>query len=192
MRFIARHSWDHPRSRGEYGVWILIPPTRSGSSPLSRGIHPCFFGRSETAVDHPRSRGEYLSSMSGASSWSGSSPLSRGIRVQIDVRPLGRGIIPALAGNTAARPGRRARRTDHPRSRGEYGRGQGWLLRGRGSSPLSRGIRPSGTKRFFKPGIIPALAGNTHRRRGRSQETRDHPRSRGEYPCSSSWFSCWL
>ena len=30
---------DHPRSRGEYYITYAPPPYRSGSSPLSRGIH---------------------------------------------------------------------------------------------------------------------------------------------------------
>ena len=50
-----------------------------------------------------------------------------------------------------------------------------------GSSPLSRGIRLRGVRWGGGLGIIPALAGNTATRRRSSPETRDHPRSRGEY-----------
>ena len=33
------HCWDHPRSRGEYGVRHTDSTMENGSSPLSRGIH---------------------------------------------------------------------------------------------------------------------------------------------------------
>ena len=50
-----------------------------------------------------------------------------------------------------------------------------------GSSPLSRGIPNSGSKRRPRVGIIPALAGNTRPHGLRQVPTADHPRSRGEY-----------
>ena len=70
---------DHPRSRGEYRVWVTPSDTVEGSSPLSRGIHPrsprllprgriipALAGNTHAGCrrrgrywDHPRSRGEY-------------------------------------------------------------------------------------------------------------------------------------
>ena len=111
---------DHPRSRGEYSSIILPLSSVSGSSPLSRGIPPCFLqpsgcGRIIPALagntgcgvvfrhpdgDHPRSRGEYQYSDEMLEDFAGSSPLSRGIpRVGQPCRAQLR-IIPALAGNT--------------------------------------------------------------------------------------------
>ena len=162
---IGQRPADHPRSRGEYytdyGVW----ENDQGSSPLSRGIqaplrpHPATdriipalagntSGRSSnpgTSPDHPRSRGEYGLLEPAARLEEGSSPLSRGIRWgSVGVAGL-LGIIPALAGNTAARRAVRTRSEDHPRSRGEYsGLWSQWASVD-GSSPLSRGIRGTPT-----------------------------------------------
>ena len=152
---------DHPRSRGEYVPGALPSILAAGSSPLSRGIPPADpqssprnriipalagntlrnLYRGPYRRDHPRSRGEYglFASLNFAAE--GSSPLSRGIpNLRREVHVAHR-IIPALAGNTAAKPSTASSSSDHPRSRGEYfcliGRGGP----GPGSSPLSRGIR---------------------------------------------------
>ena len=111
----------------------------------------------------------------------GSSPLSRGIRLWSPPHGGAVGIIPALAGNT--RPCRRCgwRWRDHPRSRGEYRvRPSGSSMKS-GSSPLSRGIPDPDVEDSRGGGIIPALAGNTSFPGLISRNTRDHPRSRGEY-----------
>ena len=50
------------------------------------------------------------------------------------------GIIPALAGNTAAAGLYDVTRPDHPRSRGEYTYVTNIGVQNDGSSPLSRGI----------------------------------------------------
>ena len=92
-----------------------------------------------------------------------------------------RGIIPALAGNTAPWSADQCSTPDHPRSRGEYYMSALRAVGGSGSSPLSRGIRRRGVCRCPMTGIIPALAGNTHRRPPGARRRRDHPRSRGEY-----------
>ena len=192
---------DHPRSRGEYAVTFCPLLTKTGSSPLSRGIHilvqgmrvtrgiipalagntPRYRGLSKLLTDHPRSRGEYLFTPTRTPFTSGSSPLSRGIpRILERYRPFRR-IIPALAGNTPW-PARKSRnQRDHPRSRGEYiGRDEpnGTI---HGSSPLSRGIHTQPNRTRGPNRIIPALAGNTAAA-GLYDVTRpDHPRSRGEY-----------
>ena len=95
--------------------------------------------------------------------------------------PIVRGIIPALAGNTQPYRYRRPRRPDHPRSRGEYlSKAQSYKSVS-GSSPLSRGILIHQKIKTSVFGIIPALAGNTLRRRRPGGKEKDHPRSRGEY-----------
>ena len=131
--------------------------------------------------DHPRSRGEYRVTEPCRPDESGSSPLSRGIRRRDQETRHRVGIIPALAGNTAAPHWRSFRRPDHPRSRGEYGPFWPYALRWRGSSPLSRGIRPPSKQPWPTGRIIPALAGNTRRAHSWAVRSPDHPRSRGEY-----------
>ena len=114
--------WDHPRSRGEYRQQSTESSRNSGSSPLSRGILagvdedqsvvriiPALAGNTAAAqpvrhptMDHPRSRGEYLRRRCRVCPRGGSSPLSRGIRWRYRSYKRLYGIIPALAGNTAA------------------------------------------------------------------------------------------
>ena len=194
-------SRDHPRSRGEYRALQSRCMSAQGSSPLSRGIPvaagherpvggiiPALAGntfalatRTGGSWDHPRSRGEYPTGNPGNRSPVGSSPLSRGILVPRWRLALRRGIIPALAGNTACLAAGARASADHPRSRGEY---SNWFisrLKLRGSSPLSRGILRVLGVRFVQMGIIPALAGNTRPPRIMPRPMRDHPRSRGEY-----------
>ena len=174
---------------------------RSGSSPLSRGIRglpgaaqpargiiPALAGNtpagprsSVSAEDHPRSHGEYLEGLRGGSSRPGSSPLSRGIRGLPGAAQPARGIIPALAGNTALVPPKRGSMWDHPRSRGEYEADSWPAIFMMGSSPLSRGIRARIGTLQHGHRIIPALAGNTQRLLNLARTTPDHPRSRGEY-----------
>ena len=131
---------DHPRSRGEYVMGHSMPRSRSGSSPLSRGIQssyclrwhdagiiPALAGNTLPRLhegcwdgDHPRSRGEYHLGADCHGVSPGSSPLSRGIlRSARMMSALG------------------------------------------GSSPLSRGIRDHRSRRGIRHRIIPALAGNT-------------------------------
>ena len=120
----------------------------------------------------------------------GSSPLSRGIPEKWKSPVNIKGIIPALAGNTPYVESNFHRHKDHPRSRGEYsGQGDG-DGDPQGSSPLSRGI-PTWWQGLRGNGrIIPALAGNTNAGSYNSSTSRDHPRSRGEYP-GLSWRSAW-
>ena len=172
---------DHPRSRGEYGV-AALPVARSwGSSPLSRGIPdacvypplaariiPALAGNTSATMpvprsrtDHPRSRGEYTRSEETIMMQPGSSPLSRGILGFDPAGPRRRGIIPALAGNTATGATAVMLGGDHPRSRGEYFIARSMTDSLRGSSPLSRGIRTAGAAVVAAGRIIPALAGNT-------------------------------
>ena len=113
----------------------------------------------------------------------GSSPLSRGILHKGSGRSANRWIIPALAGNTLLRTLAGLLPMDHPRSRGEYRPVGSSVSHVSGSSPLSRGIRDGVADGATVSGIIPALAGNTSTSPSRPARSRDHPRSRGEYPC---------
>ena len=173
----------------------------AGSSPLSRGIPvqlrsvhpeqriiPALAGNTYSHSprgfgfrDHPRSRGEYAMAPANVDLAPGSSPLSRGIHTQSTSRPPGRGIIPALAGNTAFQLFEGRGERDHPRSRGEYAASVAVTGAPRGSSPLSRGIPPFPYEASCPKGIIPALAGNTPGYGSSIGSYRDHPRSRGEY-----------
>ena len=131
---------DHPRSRGEYTPTATAVSQRPGSSPLSRGIPgrgltsvnprgiiPALAGNTNSSAppsptdgDHPRSRGEYGFLRGWLGGVFGSSPLSRGIRLPPSTHLVSRGIIPALAGNTADMGAIYNKVADHPRSRGEY------------------------------------------------------------------------
>ena len=199
----VRELWspDHPRSRGEYTGAACQQHECRGSSPLSRGIRfpgdpgqgafriiPALAGnthlprsQSHRHPDHPRSRGEYVRRRAWSRGVRGSSPLSRGIP-RNTARGVGcAGIIPALAGNTAAAHHGRAPPRDHPRSRGEYTARCFVLRTALGSSPLSRGIPVDANYCYNLARIIPALAGNTPPSTGGTRPRRDHPRSRGEY-----------
>ena len=177
----ARQRGDHPRSRGEYYLTDAKSVMVKGSSPLSRGIlcsrlHDSPFRRIIPALagntyiitstvslmsDHPRSRGEYTTRDDHAEAGAGSSPLSRGIRPGRFGGSAVLGIIPALAGNTAATSRPTAPPRDHPRSRGEYSSSPAASRNCSGSSPLSRGIRAAWWRAVTLGWIIPALAGNT-------------------------------
>ena len=94
-------SKDHPRSRGVYGWRSYRRRSRTGSSPLARGLRarigivikipgiiPARAGftvGSHLAIasneDHPRSRGVYSGEMPVLNAAIGSSPLARGLRV---------------------------------------------------------------------------------------------------------------
>ena len=172
---------DHPRSRGEYRYFPFCTGRLYGSSPLSRGIRrlgevshrhrriiPALAGNTRSfprgrvsSQDHPRSRGEYKVRRGGSSTGAGSSPLSRGIRLELVVAAQGRGIIPALAGNTHDRNRLPPASEDHPRSRGEYQYQLQGIFQHWGSSPLSRGIQTFTSNIVTTRRIIPALAGNT-------------------------------
>ena len=176
---------DHPRSRGEYLVAsrraktpTRIIPALAGNTPLCGRVFP-------DCADHPRSRGEYLSLMTADFLVAGSSPLSRGIPTgEVNILE-GRGIIPALAGNTFSDHTGYNGGEDHPRSRGEYSLSIRPAPCEYGSSPLSRGIPSLNARRAHRFRIIPALAGNTRALRPGRRSRTDHPRSRGEYPTRS-------
>ena len=110
----------------------------------------------------------------------GSSPLTRGKRQHHHQSPRDRGLIPAHAGKTSRRRGRREPLGAHPRSRGENWAASTGFGRAAGSSPLTRGKR----REFFyatpAEGLIPAHAGKTSLQARGPGTGRAHPRSRGE------------
>ena len=112
---------DHPRSRGVYSLPRFSCDTRSGSSPLARGllklilkldrdvrIIPARAGFTCSSVnpgrrasDHPRSRGVYAIIVAWQNSETGSSPLARGLPPALVYPVMFARIIPARAGFTA-------------------------------------------------------------------------------------------
>ena len=179
---------DHPRSRGVYGNEVACMTERGGSSPLARGL-PGQVGRhrllrgiiparagftgpfrwcSGDRRDHPRSRGVYSSQAKADATRAGSSPLARGLHRRHHPVPGGPGIIPARAGFTQREYPSWRRQPDHPRSRGVYSVSTIRTARDSGSSPLARGLPPSGRIPNWYSGIIPARAGFTAQRLRRS------------------------
>ena len=158
--------WDHPRSRGVYPTSAAPSPTKSGSSPLARGLREGRCRWSCSWGDHPRSRGVYL--------------------VQTVSLTVDRWIIPARAGFTPRGRVRGRGRPDHPRSRGVYPSGSYASMMRDGSSPLARGLPPTGPPGRAGRGIIPARAGFTECPAPPDLAARDHPRSRGVYTVTSS------
>ena len=90
------------------------------------------------------------------------------------------GLIPAHAGKTSCRSPGWPESAAHPRSRGENHRCVHLRTVASGSSPLTRGKPRANASMSARVGLIPAHAGKTGRRRGRSQQLSAHPRSRGE------------
>ena len=111
----------------------------------------------------------------------GSSPHTRGAPRRQPQRPRPGGIIPAYAGSTRGRPGRRWSGRDHPRIRGEHVFSMRIEVRLRGSSPHTRGALEVGLVESRLRGIIPAYAGSTFGRFDPNDRKTDHPRIRGEH-----------
>ena len=150
---------DHPRMRGEKGLFPLLYPQHQGSSPHARGkvlylqgignllrIIPACAGKrlnpdapSIDWNDHPRMRGEKTFVKVLNSVKRGSSPHARG-KVTSSLHPSNPyRIIPACAGKrpTTGRP--TTARQDHPRMRGEKFPHPYLLQKVPGSSPHARG-----------------------------------------------------
>ena len=92
---------------------------------------------------------------------------------------------PSMDSDPPPHPGRSSPAgADHPRSRGVYPLGVVTVQSPLGSSPLARGLPPRRHPMSTMTRIIPARAGFTQRLAERLPARRDHPRSRGVYPCS--------
>ena len=192
---------DHPRSRGVYSQEIRPNDSRSGSSPLARGLRPPRHlgrhrpgiiparagftarprGRRARGGDHPRSRGVYALWRGGRQSYVGSSPLARGLQPPPLPERKTHGIIPARAGFTGRSARSSAAAGDHPRSRGVYSRMVSVVAQPPGSSPLARGLPRVVQGKGHARRIIPARAGFTPTSSSSPSTTRDHPRSRRVY-----------
>ena len=153
--------WDHPRACGEHSGVGYSSIALQGSSPRLRGTpHGCMAAMAG-AGDHPRACGEHLGYAPRPSSLAGSSPRLRGTLEHAAYAREPHGIIPALAGNTDTPINTSVSNGDHPRACGEH---VGWRhvhFARRGSSPRLRGTQCVRMEWPDKPGIIPALAGNT-------------------------------
>ena len=172
-----------------------------GSSPHTRGarwsrsdararcrIIPAYAGsttKTRTATkpwrDHPRIRGEHLPRNRRQRPLRGSSPHTRGAPPEAPRQDGLCWIIPAYAGSTPARCGRRPRAWDHPRIRGEHGQLVGGDDEGWGSSPHTRGAPESAWSSQQSCRIIPAYAGSTMGGAPWARDVPDHPRIRGEH-----------
>ena len=172
---------DHPRACGEHLSMRIQFPLQRGSSPRMRGTHagvwvddsqvgiiPAHAGNTanhwltpDMLGDHPRACGEHSCEMSVLSTSAGSSPRMRGTPVWRHADEIGRGIIPAHAGNTCSSTPIPHAPRDHPRACGEHGSPVDATGDQQGSSPRMRGTPVTGFAWGAGNGIIPAHAGNT-------------------------------
>ena len=136
-----------------FGAVIGIIPARAGSSSDSDAC--CGEPR-----DHPRACGEQARQPWRHPTCLGSSPRVRGAVINIGLKGLERGIIPARAGSSLFYRRNELRKRDHPRACGEQAYDIGVLVTARG--------------------IIPARAGSRYSSRTLAPSTRDHPRACGE------------
>ena len=162
-RTATSSSRAHPRSRGEHNIYVANIIKQLGSSPLARGT--LLLNRLGISVQGliPARAGNTPPPVPSLTPYGGSSPLARGTprHLHRDCRP--NGLIPARAGNTASASYTAEPCRAHPRSRGEHFVDGIINNPSVGSSPLARGTRVKGLSLRFRPGLIPARAGNTYR-----------------------------
>ncbi len=191
---------DHPRVHGEQAPPPRHQQHRHGSSPRARGAVseayrtdfecrtiPACAGSSPAAhlqhrfpEDHPRVRGEQHSTPQVPGPSPGPSPRARGAGDRpVRRSPVG-GTIPACAGSSPSRSGRRTRSRDHPRVRGEQLSGAEDVDAGHGPSPRARGAVQRPVELATELRTIPACAGSSSLRGRCPSPVRDHPRVRGE------------
>ena len=193
---------DHPRIRGEHLGYAQRIGDAIGSSPHTRGarrrpgrprrsagIIPAYAGSTRILPagqtlpggSSPHTRGARGPGPSRGPGRGGSSPHTRGARRYARGCPARRRIIPAYAGSTDGLKWLTSKLTDHPRIRGEHLTTATAAEKTAGSSPHTRGAQIRPLPRYVQHGIIPAYAGSTHERAGRTHPRRDHPRIRGEH-----------
>ena len=197
----SSQGWDHPRVCGEHFLEILVNADNTGSSPRMRGAHdpsgmlirrvgiiPAYAGSTKKLQrnllmiwDHPRVCGEHAVRWPLPGIAAGSSPRMRGAHVELFVRSLVLGIIPAYAGSTCWSPSWCRRGWDHPRVCGEHNTAVTAMCGVSGSSPRMRGAPRDALGDRVAHGIIPAYAGSTTVWRGGYSMRRDHPRVCGEH-----------
>ena len=163
--------------------------TRSGSDATiaSSRIIPAHAGNSDPtersascSTDHPRACGELSMMVFRAASTDGSSPRMRGTPANNSENFESPRIIPAHAGNSAARRPSWDRCPDHPRACGELSGDHPRGPAGAGSSPRMRGTPAYRPRPPILLRIIPAHAGNSGVRGGAYVLESDHPRACGE------------
>ena len=129
---------------------------------------------------HPRLRGELFAGEQDSFSNFGSSPLTRGTHRLTPDAQKDRRFIPAYAGNSFYGDGDFFMWSVHPRLRGELGMAAKIAAATAGSSPLTRGTHYLLTQHPRRARFIPAYAGNSKSRPGRTHSITVHPRLRGE------------
>ena len=192
--------WDHPRMRGEDGMFMNFAFDWSGSPPHARGrllqhvkpdihcrITPACAGKTPPTrqtryplSDHPRMRGEDFGFFSYRVGQGGSPPHARGRQRGREMSYVPIRITPACAGKTSSSRKCRWASMNHPRMRGEdHGslRVQQPVV---GSPPHARGRRAAQTAARPDQRITPACAGKTAQPSRESDRCSDHPRMRGE------------
>ena len=131
--------------------------------------------------DHPRACEEHIRDLNARANDAGSSPRLRGTPRRAHDARRPQGIIPALAGNTDPTDSMSYASRDHPRACGEHDCCVHCRRRVLGSSPRLRGTLAISRSGDVRPGIIPALAGNTRAVITQCPLTWDHPRACGEH-----------
>ena len=193
-------SQDHPRTRGEKRMMLVVVMPTSGSPPHARGkghlfkvqinglgITPARAGKSSRLcreihlkLDHPRTRGEKDKLLIDQIGLEGSPPHARGKGVVTVPTVMVGGITPARAGKRyhllAITDGNR----DHPRTRGEKGNMDISAVVGQGSPPHARGKGTFSPTTYLGCRITPARAGKRWGKTCPPFPAQDHPRTRGE------------
>ena len=185
---MSTRSGSSPLARG-LRAGLLLPLTPAGIIPARAGFTVYRSARARRTTDHPRSRGVYVDLALYRDHYDGSSPLARGLQSIRRTNDAIVGIIPARAGFTNASSRTTSSRSDHPRSRGVYNMKAANPNETFGSSPLARGLRADFPVGGGPDGIIPARAGFTWYQPPGRFSAPDHPRSRGVYSCESPGFS---
>ena len=164
-----RGKHGEPHERGQGG---RIIPAHAGQT--LEGARK----RVETA-DHPRACGANPAATLFASPATGSSPRMRGKHTCGAVVIVNVRIIPAHAGQTAARVRTSHPHKDHPRACGANEAGHRLDSDRQGSSPRMRGKRHRLGVGTLRSRIIPAHAGQTPALNGIMWSSSDHPRACG-------------
>ena len=130
---------------------------------------------------HPRERREHCGYALTGHPAAGSSPRAQGTRGQDAAQHLFVRLIPASAGNTRRRARRSTPGPAHPRERREHASRSRRRKSRCGSSPRAQGTRVVSASQPCAFRLIPASAGNTSSRPGRSAIRAAHPRERREH-----------
>ena len=129
---------------------------------------------------HPRACGENVERGLHRCGGEGSSPRVRGKLDGVDGGAGHVRLIPARAGKTRARPGRKRFRRAHPRACGENAGADPRCVNEVGSSPRVRGKQELPRIQAQAPGLIPARAGKTSTPTSKACPPKAHPRACGE------------